>query len=590
MAGQLRSQIYEFGDYRLDTANHSLSSNNSPIALKPKSLDLLVFLIENRERVVSKAELLENLWRDTFVEESNLTQTIYELRRALGESARMPRFIENVPKRGYRFAGQLQPASSDDLGRNDIGPHIASLAVLPFCSLHASDRDESLELGIAETLITGLSSLGRIVVRPTSSVRQLADPDLDPSEAGRNLGVDAVLHGTIQRSDSRLRVTARLIQIETGISLWSGHFDESSADIFHVQDSILERISSALSFKLSGSEVSRLRKRDTDDPEVHDLFLKCRFHWHKWTAENWRKSIEYGERVTRLDPNHAPALAWTAASYCNLGIVGVLPPRVAFEKAISLVDASLALDPEGSKANEVRAAIKLFYEWNWKDLNNALLAASEVNPNNATLMHLFAMHSIAFGAFSEAEEKMRSALRLDPLSLISNTDLGYVYFFGGRFHDAVDQFLKSLDLDPYFSHAHHGLGYSYLHQGEYEKGLASMQNGVNYRGTSTHSSPEVGYALALCGDVRGAKTIVRSLKDLAKNSYVDPYVFALVNSGLRERQETIRCLKKALENRSRELMYLRINPIFEWLRSDDDFEKIVEKIGLHSRGSSLQTT
>lgn len=573
--------IYEFGNFRLETANHSLLCDGHPVSLKPKSLDMLRLLIENRGRVMSKDELMESLWPDTFVEEANLTQTIYELRRALGESAKTPRIIENIPKRGYRFAADVRKIASNQPEFNGESLPIRSLAVLPFCSLMNEDRDESFELGIAETLITGLSGLGRMILRPTSSIRQFADPQQDPFEAGRKLRVDAVLHGTIQRSvNDRFRLSARLVNVENEMTIWAGQFDEQSADIFLVQDSLLKKILQALSVKLTAGEHERLRKKDTEDPEVHRLLLLCRYHWHKWTPENWKRSIGFGKEASLLDPFNAPSYAWTAASYCTLGIFGSMPPGIAFETAKKLVEKSLDLDNERSKAHEIHGAIKLFYDWDWQAIPKTLERAVSLNPSSATAHNLMALFFVANRQFEKAEERIRLALSIDPLSLLTNADLGFILFYSRRYEEANAQFLQTLELDPHFAHAHYGRGIVHIQMGDYEKGIDCMRKAAEYSASPSTESAALGFAYACSGMAAETEQIIDKLDQKSRDEYVDSYKFAILYSGLRDVEKTLLYLNNSYDNRSSELIYLACNPQFDWLRENARFCSLLSKIGI----------
>ncbi|MBA2378969.1 MAG: winged helix-turn-helix domain-containing protein [Blastocatellia bacterium] len=572
-----RKQVYEFGEFRFDAANHQLSSASGPVLLKPKSLDCLLLLLENRGRVLAKDELMELLWPDTFVEEANLTQTIYELRRALGESGRRPGLIENVPKRGYRFSGEVNAIV--DFAAADARD-ISSLAVLPFCSLRAEGRDEALELGLAETLITGLSGLGRLVIRPTSAVRNYTHLSQDPLDAGRELRVDAVLHGTIQVSDTnRIRVTARLVQVQTGVTMWAGHFDETLDDVFLVQDSLLEKILAALSVKLTGKEHARLRKHNNLHPEAHRQFLKCRFHWHKWTIDNWHRSIDHGKAAIALKPIEASYHAWTAAGFCVLGIYGFMPPADAFGEATTLVRKALELDESDSKAHEILAAIKLFYEWDWTGLPHLLQLAIELDPYNSTVHHLHAFYFLIFGRLAEAVAAINTALIVNPLSLISNTDLGVIYYYSGQFSKAVEQFKRALELDPYFAHARFGLGYAFLATGNKVEGLKSMRRAVEYAGVKAGDSPHLGFAYAVSGDQDAARAVIKSLDIRSRSEYVDPIHSAIVYSGLNDRAGTIAKLNEALENRSRDLIFIGCDPVFKPLHGLAEFRQLLSAVG-----------
>ncbi len=572
-------RIFEFGSFRLDQAAAALTEDNRPIQLKPKAFDLLVMLVDEPDRLFTKDELMERLWPDTFVEEANLTQTIYELRRALGESARSPRFIQNVPKRGYRFSGTPRvhrPRSR----RVDGSAELTSIAVLPFHSISSEARDEALELGIAETLATAISRLGKFIVRPVSAVILFAAGEHDPIAAGKHLGVDAILYGTIQHaSGDRLRISVRFDRTDGSPALWAGTFDERADDLFDLQDSLLEKILESLSLTLTEVGTRRRRDRRAADAETHKLFLKCRYHWHKWTPENWRLSVDYGRQVIVRDPEHAEAHAWIAASFCTLGIFGVLSPAEAFEKAREFVVRSLELDAGSSKAHEILAAITLFYDWDWQRLPGILHRTLELDPNNSTAHNLKALFEATTGRFSDAMESIDRALEIDPLSLVSNTDKGFLMIYAGRFPDAVDQLERTLKLDPYFAHAHYGLGFANSALDDPTAAMASMENGARYEGISAELSAEVGFAAARSGENAAAIRIAERFDSKDAIAYHDPYRAALVYSGLQDRERTFKYLRRAVENRSRELIYLRCHPAFSWLKGDAAFERLLLAIG-----------
>ena len=573
-------RIFEFGSFRLDPAAAALTADGLPVQLKPKAFDLLVLLVGEPNRLFTKDELMERLWPDTFVEEANLTQTIYELRRALGESARELHFIQNVPKRGYRFSGSPRV----HLARAGEGDHslgLRSIAVLPFRSLASEARDEALELGIAETLATAISRLGKFIVRPVSAVIHFAAGENDPIAAGKHLGVDAILYGTVQHaSGDRLRISVRFDRTDGSPAIWAGTFDERADDLFDLQDSLLEKVLGSLSLKLADTGTERRRDRRAADAETHKLFLKCRYHWHKWTPENWRLSIEYGRQVIERDPEHAEAHAWTAASFCTLGIFGVLPPAEAFGKAREFVVRSRELDAATSKAHEVLAAIKLFHDWDWPSLPGILRQALDLDPNNSTAQNLKALFEATEGRFDEAMASIDRALEIDPLSLVSNTDKGFLLLYAGRFDEALDQLERTLELDPYFAHAHYGLGFANSALGRHVEAFENMKNGAQIEGIAADDSAEVGFAAARKGDTEKALKIAERFEAKASSGYHDPYRTALIFSGLDERERTFECLRQAVGNRSRELIYLNCHPAFAWLRSESEFSGLLGEIGL----------
>ena len=326
--GRERNRVYEFGPFRLDTVNRLLTREGTDLALRRKVFDTLLVLIERSGQVVEKDEMMSLLWPDSFVEESNLLVNISALRKILAESGGQE-YIETIPGRGYRFTSPVQERERD-VARGNAGQESStgerlrvvagaaesdspleqrskSIAVLPFKPLNPADGDEYLGLGMADTLITRLSGINRIVVRPTSAIIKYAEAGEDTVAAGREQRVEAVLEGSIYRSGDRIRVTARLINVSDGASLWGYQCAEDWTDIFKVEDSISEKIAASLLERLSHDEQMRLTKRYTSNSEAYHLYLKGRYYWNKITGEGLKRAIEYFNRAVEEDPGYALA-------------------------------------------------------------------------------------------------------------------------------------------------------------------------------------------------------------------------------------------------------------------------------------------
>src|SRR2546421_567274 len=412
---------YKFGSFRLDPAERQLLCAGQPVALTPKCFDLLVVLVENSGHLLEKEELLGRLWPDQFVEEGNLSFNISALRKALGEGRNGERFIETVPKKGFRFVAQVTERGDDEstlddqnealplennlaareqpTGRVAAAEHGAlpvypaalarrflswktfavlllagalillayrlwtrraetraagsfkTIAVLPFKPLSTDSRDESLEMGMAETLITKLSNIKQLVVRPVSAVRKYTDSSQDPVKAGQELQTEAVLDGSIQKAGDRVRVTVRLMNVQSGATLWVEHFDENFTDIFKVQDSISERVTDALRLKLSGDEAKLLAKRYTDNPEAYQLYLQGDNLWYKWDD----KSLEFYQRAIEKDPKFALAYIGTAESYLHLVAKNKMSAQEGIPQARTAITKALALDETLAEAQNAEA-------------------------------------------------------------------------------------------------------------------------------------------------------------------------------------------------------------------------------------------
>src|SRR6185295_18051645 len=294
-------KIYEFDDFRLDADKRVLLRRGEPVPLTPRVFDTLLYFVQHHDRLIAKDELMRAIWPDSFVEENNLNQNVSTLRRALGKH----RYIVTVPGSGYRFAAEVKTINGSAGSASVVGAQARTIAVLPFKPIVEPGRDEALELGMADTLIARLSNSGKLIVRPLSSVRRYGGLEQDPQDAGRELGVEVVLDGSLQRSADRIRLTARLINVVDGASMWVGTFDEKATDVFAVQDAISERVASALAVPLSGEERQHLTKRYTENIEAYDLYLKGRYYWNKLIPQEVRRSIQFFQQAIDLDPTYA---------------------------------------------------------------------------------------------------------------------------------------------------------------------------------------------------------------------------------------------------------------------------------------------
>ncbi len=342
--------IYEFDDFRVDTGRRLLLGRESrPLPLTPKAFDTLIFLVQHAGVVLGKETLMRAIWADTAVEENNLNQCISVLRRALGEKRGENRYIVTVPGRGYRFVAPVNKRKPPIIA-SSAAP-ILSIAVLPFQPLARDNRDESLEMGMADTLIGKLSSIRNIVVRPMSSVRKYADLKGDVLVAGRELGVESLLEGSLQRQANRVRVTVRLLNVANGASLWAGTFDEELTDIFALQDAISERVAEALSLELSKEEKTRLVKHHTQSTQAYQLYVKGRYYWWKNSPEEYKKSRDYFHRAVEEDPSYALGYCGLNSFYGYGAAWGVMSPDDGWAKAEWSVKKALELDDQLAEAS-----------------------------------------------------------------------------------------------------------------------------------------------------------------------------------------------------------------------------------------------
>lgn len=622
--------ILDFGPYRLDAGRRLLLRDGKAVALTPRVFDTLLVLIENRGRIVEKDELMRALWPDSFVEEGNLAQNIFQLRKVLGEGDSTQHYIETVPKRGYCFVAKVtelngtelvypteQPSRNVEIDLNHLplssalnlralllavllvgmtlgglyflstngiqsdptpDETVRSIAVLPFKPLVAHENDEQLRLGMTDALITKLSNLRELAVRPTRSVFRYGDPNHDPLQAGRELAVDSVLDGTIQLSEERIRVTVQLLRVRDGISLWADQFDEEFTDLFAIQDSISEQVSRALAIRLTSDERSRMAKRYTQNTEAYQAYIKGRYFWNKRTEEGLQNGIEYFKKAIDLDPTYALAYAGLADSYNMLSYYCGIPSAQTYPRARVAAIKALELDDTLAEAHTSLAYVKMLFDWDWAGAEIEFKKALEFNPNYV-LAHLwYSEYLRTVGRFEEAITHAEIGLKLDPLSVPARTNSGRVYLMAGQYEKAVAQLKESLVMEPTNAFAKISLGRAYAEQGNIEEGLALVKQAqqLSEGGAAT---VVLGYIYSRSGRLPEVRKLLREMQSVSQRRYVPAYTFAMLYADLGEKDQAFKWLEKAYEERSEFITMIKVDPRFNSLRTDSRFNDLVVRVG-----------
>jgi len=652
--------IYSFDGFTLDPHRRVLLRDGQPVQLTSKAFDLLVALIESGGREVTKEELMERIWADQIVEDANLTVTMANLRKALGEKARDHRFIVTIPGRGYRFVGESQPraaliieehtrsqivieqerdngdtiavtalpaASSSNIVRTEMSalpasagrdgrasssrrlialasavallaitigayyfwskrgsptgaPQIKSIAVLPFKPLLVESRDESLELGMADTLITRLSNIREISVRPISSVRKYGALEQDAIAAGREQRVDAVLDGQIQKAGEKVRVTVRLLRVADGVTIWASQFDEKMTDIFTVQDSISERVTAALAVRLTSEERRGITKRHTADVEAYQLYLKGRYHLNRLTDDGFFKGRDYFQQAIDKDPNYALAYAGLADSYNMLGSFDALASAEAYPKAREAAEKALRLDEGLAEAHAALAMVKFAYDWEFTAASREFQRALEIDPHYSDAHKMNSHYLAAMGRFDEALREMKRAQELDPLSVEKIAGIGEILYFQRQYDQAIEQYRKALEMDPNSGFVHWALGRPLTAQGKYDEAIVEFQKAIPLSGDSPDEPAELARAYALSGRRDQAQKILEELKRQSDHKHVAPTVMAAIYGALGDKAQAFASLNKAFNERDFLLVLLNVEPMFDPLRSDSRFVELSRRVGL----------
>ncbi len=471
-------------------------------------------------------------------------------------------------------ANQTQPSTDQ--------PTAKSIAVLPFKPLAANDRDESLELGMSDTLISRLARLQQITVRPISAVRRYTGLEQDAAAAGRELQVESVLEGNIQRAGERIRITVRLVRVEDGKTLWTETFDEKFTDIFAVQDSISQKIAGALALHLSGDEQNQLTKKYTANTEAYQLYLKGRYFWNKVTPEGFEKSLDFYRQAIDIDPGYALAYAGVADSYNLLGSYGVLPLKESHPKARAAAEKALEIDGELAEAHTSLATVIADYYWDWAEAEKHFKQAIALNPNYPVARNWYSQHLARMGRLEESIEEAKRAQTLDPLSPSANAHVGLALYRARRYDEAVVELQKAMEIDPGALDAHIFLGFVYVQQGKSEEAIAEFQTVVKLSQRTPSLLALLGYAYATAGKHDEARAILEELNFQSKNQPVFPFETAMIYIGLGEREQAFTWLEKAYDERAWQLGFLKAEPIFDPLRSDSRFTDLMQRVNLIS--------
>ncbi len=602
----MEKSFYEFGPFRLDVNSRVLMRGSEIVPLTPKAFDTLLALVERRSELVGRKELMRAVWPDVYVEENNLNSNIHTLRRALGEEGDEQRYIATVPRRGYRFVAEVKeisaeqnggrrgsqsairnPQSSSQPNGRNTRSAVKTLAVLPFRTMSSEGCYSYLGLGLADALITRLSNLRQIIVRPTSAVSKYRNQEQDPMAAGRELNVEMILDGSIQQAGERIRVTVQLVSVASGVPLWAGKFDESFTDIFTVEDDISARVAEALTLQLADEEREQLTKRE--NAEAYQFYLQGHYFWNQRTECGLKKSIEHFNRAIALDPQLAIAYVGLANAYALLGCVhGALQPRQSMPQALAAALKALELDDRLADAHAALGLIRALYDWDWPRAELAFHRALEINPSHVTARHWLGLYLAWTGRLDEAIAELHRAQQLDPFSPIISANAGWAYYAARRYDEAIERCRETIETAPNFYRAHVYLGWAYAQTGDFDAAIAELQQAAALAGGGGNEVTGLGYVYARAGKREEARQVIAEMRGRAAQNYVSPYAIAAVHAGLNETDETFACLDQAYEDRSHWLVFLAVEPKFDCLHSDTRFAELLGRIGLTgSNGSGV---
>jgi DNA-binding winged helix-turn-helix (wHTH) protein/TolB-like protein len=615
---------WKFGDFVLDTNKKTLRRSGARVDMPMKELELLCMLVRHRGELVTKDELFEEIWEDSFVGENNLSRHVYLLRRTLKELGADDGLIENVPRRGYRFTGEVLPVDPDEIRvekhthtrtvvelppdssirsrsrirlagyslavalligfvgyfgyRNSVtgpGKAISSLAVLPFRTIgNTGDPDFHSGAGLADTLTTRLSNVKALRIRPLNAVASYRDAD--PIAAGKELGVDAVIDGTIYYSGERVRVTAKLVNVDSASVIWSGEFERLKAEELSLHHDLAIQIVPVIASNLDPAEHSAIAKKYTQDADAYALYLKARYEWNKRSYPAMIEAQRLFRNAIAADPKFA--LAYVGLADTLLTNQGSAP------EGANLITRALEIDPTMAEAHASRGFYLMFYEWNWSEAESAFKRSIEINRNYPTAHHWYATLLSIRGEFDSAKSEMHMALELDPSSHNFLADLGQLYYFSGDYAEAESYCLRALQIYPDFAFAHEYLHYIYLKTGQHEKAIGAIArsdeiNGSFVLGTAAQKyDPLTEYRNAFQrSGIKGYFDHKYPGTPAAPDRY---YFYAIKHAVTNERERALDYLERSVRSRAFLAAFMKANPIFEELREEPRYREILQTMGL----------
>src|SRR6267142_1080258 len=645
-----------FGVFEADLEAGELRKHGLRLKLSEQPFQILAMLVARPGEVVSREVLRERLWpSDTFVDfDHGLNNAVMRLREVLGDSSDHPRFIETLPRRGYRFIAPVglkgkvpesptQPAGATEKmagvpvigGKNESRnseallsnapgqpsrpfslPRIAvlvaavlagsalisgitvhyvnaskgkanrssSLVVLPLENLSGDREQDYFADGMTDDLIANLAKIHSLRVISRSTAMAYKGTHKPLPQIASELNVDAVVEGTVMRVGNRVRITAELVQVSTDQHLWADTYESPIGDVLALQNRVSSAIVDEIRINLTKEDKERLAQKPSVSPEAYEDYLKGRYYWNKRSGEGFEKAIGYFEDATRKDPQYALAYAGLADCYGIIGatIYGRLPASEAAPKARAAAIRALEIDPSLAAAETSLATAKFNYDWDWAGAEEGFKKAIQLDPSYSTAYQRYSLYLSAMGKFDDSFEQITRARELEPLSISINTSLGWRLYLAREYDRAIAQLRDTLEMDPGSEWAHLNLGQAYEQKRQFGPAIEELQKAVELSHSSPLTISALAHAEALSGNHAGANKLLTQLESLAKKQYVSPYYIAVVYLGLGKNDVARNWLEKAYTDRSNGLVFLKVEPELDPLRTNPRFIALQNRLNFPS--------
>jgi TolB-like protein/DNA-binding winged helix-turn-helix (wHTH) protein/Tfp pilus assembly protein PilF len=594
--------------------------NGKTVRVEPKVMQVLVCLAESQD-VVAKDKLMRTVWADTFVTDDVLTRSISELRKVFDDDPRNPRYIQTIPKGGYRLllpveaVNGAKPASSKPspaptpeselrkqgrrilpilltatlllfliaymIVRNRSSGSVSTgrpmLAVLPFQNLSNDSEQDYFSDGLTAEMISqfGRLSSERLGVIAWSSAEKYKGTAKSPDQIGQELGANYLLEGTVRRSGNQVRITAELLQVGKRDHLWSNSYDGTLNDVLALQNRVAREIASEIRVQLTPKDELRLGKAPPVNGEGYDAYLKG-----KQEPDSASDKVAQLQQAIRLNPNYSAPYVAMAYSYLMLASRGFANPDESYTAARPIIAKALELDPDSSGGHNALAWIEWRHEWNFPAAEQEFRRAIDLDANGASTRDEYELFLKSMGRFDEALAQSRAAVKLSPRASYAHANLGSVFGLMKQYDASMREFQTAIQIDPHEPYIYERMGPVLLMQGKKDDAIDILEKARDYSGGQQDKLAWLGYAYAVSGRTDDAVKILEQLKSMeAQHQYVSPLHVALIYNGLGKSDDSLAWLEKAYRGRDEYLVYLKVYPEFQNLRSDSRFRELERKIG-----------
>ena len=597
-----------FGVFEFDPQAGELRRNGAKVRVEGQPVTILGLLLEDPGRLVTREELKEKLWPgETFVDfDHSINVAVKRLREALDDSADTPRYIQTLPRRGYRFIYPVSPPPAEItpalsfagrlwilasvltivLGaagwwllrrpKPALASPVHSLAVLPLKNLSGDSSQEYFADGMTDALITEFGKVGAFRVISLQSVLRFKKTSKPVAEIARELKVDAVMEGSILRSGDKLRIDVQLVQAEPERQLWADGFVRSESDILRLQSEVAAAITRATQAATSPARMALLTARQQVDPQAYEAFLRGRELYRRFDDEWFDSAERYLRKAIELDPNYAPPYATLAEIYST-------DMRYSYadlnERATAAAARALQLDDSLAEAHAAQAYVELRFRWNWAAAEREIKRALELNPNSSEAVQMYGYYLTLMGRFEEAIAAYRRAIELDPLNFLPNERLGWTLSKARRYDEAIAHLQEIARTEPHMFMGHYTLAFAYAYKHMYHEAMAHVREGQRHLGdVAQPANFDYGWVIAKSGNRQEAVDLIRAMDEYSQRRYLDPCYIAFTYAGLDDKDKAMEYFEKAYRARARFLIYIKVMHEVDDLRSDPRFRDLLRRL------------